>query len=64
MRLQAAWYRTYDALAAPRPARTTVLRRRLYALSHPYWTRTAAAPAARAELRRQARRLRTLESAR
>jgi hypothetical protein len=69
VRLQAAWYRTYDALAAPRPARTTALRRRLYALSvrlrwHPYWTRTAAVPAARAELRRQARQLRTLESAR
>ncbi|MCX5357612.1 hypothetical protein OG864_02500 [Streptomyces sp. NBC_00124] len=67
--LQAAWYRAYDALAAPRPARTTALRRRLYALSvrlrwHPYWTRTAAVPAARAELRRQGRQLRTLEGAR
>ncbi|MCX5357598.1 hypothetical protein OG864_02430 [Streptomyces sp. NBC_00124] len=66
--LQAAWYRTYDALAAPRPARTTVLRRRLYALSvrlrwHPYWTRTVAVPMARAELRRQGQ-LRALEGAR
>ncbi|MEU5893597.1 hypothetical protein ABZ835_43290 [Streptomyces sp. NPDC047461] len=67
--LQAAWYRTYDALAAPRPARTAALRRRLYALSvrlrwHPYWTRTAAVQAARAELRRQGRQLRTLEGGR
>jgi hypothetical protein len=61
--------RTYDALTAPRPTRTTVLRRRLYALSvrlrwHPHWTRTAAVPAARAELRRQTRQLRALEGAR
>ncbi|MER5602991.1 hypothetical protein [Streptomyces sp. NPDC002265] len=61
--LQAAWYRTYDALAVPRPARTAVLRRRLYALSirllwHPYWLRLAiAVPAAREELRRQGRAL-------
>ncbi|MPY36840.1 hypothetical protein FNH09_38175 [Streptomyces adustus] len=61
--LQAAWYRTYDALAVSRPARTAVLRRRLYALSarllwHPYWSRPAVAvPAARAELRRRGRAL-------
>ncbi|MER6188124.1 hypothetical protein [Streptomyces sp. NPDC001652] len=68
--LQAAWYRTYDALAAPRPAYTTALRRRLHVLSvrlrwHPYWSRTAVAvPAARAELRRQGRQLRALEGVR
>ena len=68
--LQAAWYRTYDALAVPRPARTTVLRRRLYVLSvrlrwHPYWSRTAVAvPAARAELRRRGREQWALETAR
>jgi len=60
----------YDALAAPRSARTTVLRRRLYALSvrlrwHPYWSRPAlAVPTARAELRRQGRELRALERVR
>ncbi|MFJ9634971.1 hypothetical protein ACIRU8_45500 [Streptomyces sp. NPDC101175] len=65
--LQADWYRTYDALAAPRPARTTALRRRLFVLSsrlrwHPYWTHSATAvPAARAELRRRGR---TMERAR
>ncbi|NNN34423.1 hypothetical protein HLK59_29500 [Streptomyces sp. S3(2020)] len=68
--LQADWYRTYDALAVPRPARATVLRRRLYVLSvrlrwHPYWSHTAVAvPAARAELRRQGRELWVLEGAR
>ncbi|MEU3986553.1 hypothetical protein AB0F77_41935 [Streptomyces sp. NPDC026672] len=62
LRLQVDWYRTYDALAASRSAHVTVLRRRLNVLSarlrwHPYWSRTAGAPAARAELRRQARAL-------
>lgn len=44
VRLQADWYRTYDALAAPHPARPTALRHRLQVLSarlcwHPYWSR-------------------------
>ncbi|MEU1183664.1 hypothetical protein ABZ464_39750 [Streptomyces sp. NPDC005820] len=63
VRLQADWYRTYDALAAPRPARVTALRRRLHALSvrlrwHPYWSReVVAVPTARSELRRRGRAL-------
>ncbi|MDR6974379.1 hypothetical protein J2X68_001057 [Streptomyces sp. 3330] len=63
VRLQADWFRVYDALAAPRPAHVTVLRRRLYALSvrlrwHPFWSqRTVAVPAARVELRRRGRAL-------
>ncbi|MCA1221929.1 hypothetical protein [Streptomyces sp. 8L] len=59
---QAAWNATYDALAAPRPRDTTVLRRRLLRLSvrlwwHPYWQTAPAVPvlAARCELRRLAR---------
>ncbi|MFD3844175.1 hypothetical protein ACFWWC_49655 [Streptomyces sp. NPDC058642] len=48
--------RTYDALAAPRPARMTVLHSRLHALSvrlrrHPYW-RAQPRYRRRAELRR------------
>ncbi|MFF0228552.1 hypothetical protein [Streptomyces sp. NPDC004629] len=59
--LQAEWQRTYAALAVPCPVHTAVLRRRLQVLSgrllfHPYWS-CAGAPAARAELRRQARGL-------
>lgn len=51
----------YRELTTAGPRRTTALRRRLLQLSvqvwcHPYWdTRAAGAPAARAELRRQAR---------
>ncbi|TGA91891.1 hypothetical protein [Streptomyces sp. MZ04] len=59
--LQCAWTRTYDALATPRPRNTAALRRRLHRLSarlvsHPYWSAIpGGAPAARVELRRQAR---------
>lgn len=60
--LQADWQRTYTALAAPDPVHTTALRRRLHVLSgqllfHPYWSGPGRNPAARVELRRQARAL-------
>ncbi|MEV5009239.1 hypothetical protein ACIQFZ_37250 [Streptomyces sp. NPDC093064] len=60
MQLQADWHRTYEALAAPHPARTTVLRCRLQWLSvrllwHRYWGGPGCRPAARAELRHQVR---------
>nr|WP_079073821.1 hypothetical protein [Streptomyces sp. Root1310] len=61
VRLQADWYRVYDALAALRPAHVTMLRRRLYVLSvrlgwHPFWSqRAVAVPAARVELRSRGR---------
>lgn len=60
--LQAAWLRTYAALAVPRPASPTALRRRLQALStrllfHPYFSGPGRAPAARVELRDHARSL-------
>lgn len=64
IQLQAAWQRTYEALAArhPHPRHTTALRRRLQQLSarllwHPYWTAAGRSPTAVAELRRQARAL-------
>ncbi|MGW2865592.1 hypothetical protein [Streptomyces sp. NPDC001205] len=56
---QREWLRTYEALA--RTPFRTVLRRRLQLLSsrithHPYWGNgTGRSPAARTELRRQAR---------
>ncbi|MFD7262299.1 hypothetical protein [Streptomyces sp. NPDC059874] len=59
--LQGAWLRTYAELAqAPATSGTTVLRRRLIALSrclytHPYWTDPAQWRAAGVELRRAAR---------
>ncbi|MGW4629720.1 hypothetical protein [Streptomyces rubiginosohelvolus] len=55
---QREWHATYRALAAPRPRRTTELRRRLLLLSvrihwHPWWSTPAGwSPAARVELRR------------
>ncbi|MGW3835834.1 hypothetical protein [Streptomyces microflavus] len=58
IRAQQQWHTTYRALAAPRPRRTTELRRRLMALSvriywHPFWsTPDGWSPAARVELRR------------
>ncbi|MFF4866784.1 hypothetical protein ACFY3J_34850 [Streptomyces sp. NPDC001231] len=60
MQLQAEWHRTYEALAAPDRARTTMLRRRLQWLSvrlcwHPYWSGPGRMPAARAKLRDQVR---------
>lgn len=60
MQLQADWHRTYEALTASDPVRTTVLRRRLQWLSvrlwwHPYWSGPGRTPAARAELRDQVR---------
>ncbi|MFD5636977.1 hypothetical protein ACFWJM_22960 [Streptomyces sp. NPDC127077] len=60
VQLEVAWCRTYDALAAPRPAGRTALRRRLLVLSarlwcHPFWTGPGRMPAARLELRRRAR---------
>jgi hypothetical protein len=60
--LQADWQRTYAALAVPHPAAPTALRRRLQALSarllwHPYFSAPGRTPAARVELRRQARAL-------
>ncbi|MGW4984297.1 hypothetical protein [Streptomyces mirabilis] len=62
VQLQAAWNRTYDALAAPHPAANTVLRRRLLMLStrlwwHPFWSGPGRMPAARRELRSRARAL-------
>ncbi|WP_203184040.1 hypothetical protein [Streptomyces pratensis] len=59
VRAQREWHDTYRALAAPRPRRTTELRRRLLALSvlihwHPFWsTSPGRTPAARVELRRR-----------
>ncbi|KPI02914.1 hypothetical protein OK074_5064 [Actinobacteria bacterium OK074] len=58
--LQADWQRTYAALAVPRPASPAALRRRLQVLSarllwHPYFSHPGRVPAARVELRRQAR---------
>ncbi|MGW3668671.1 hypothetical protein [Streptomyces sp. NPDC005141] len=60
VQLQAAWDRTYDALAEPRPVANTVLRRRLLVLSvrlwwHPFWSGPGTMPGARMELRTQAR---------
>ncbi|MEU1441609.1 hypothetical protein [Streptomyces mirabilis] len=62
VQLQAAWNRTYDALAAPRPAANTALRRRLLMLSnrlwwHPFWSGPGRMPAARMELRSRVRAL-------
>ncbi|MFF1498192.1 hypothetical protein [Streptomyces sp. NPDC058304] len=59
--LQGAWQQTYVELAqSPAGAGTTVLRRRLIALSgnlrtHPYWAASAAWRADSVELRRAAR---------
>ncbi|MFD6275503.1 hypothetical protein ACFWFI_08020 [Streptomyces sp. NPDC060209] len=59
---QQAWLAVYHELAAPRPRRTTALRRRLLVLSarvqwHPFWsTPPGRIPAARVELRRLAHR--------
>ena len=59
--LQRAWQQTYAELAqAPAGAGTTVLRRRLIALSgtlcaHPYWAAPTAWRAGGVELRRAAR---------
>ena len=60
IKLQVDWQRTYAALAVPCRVRTTALRRRLQVLSgrllfHPYWSGPGRMPAARVELRRQAR---------
>ncbi|MER5184793.1 hypothetical protein ABT009_42000 [Streptomyces sp. NPDC002896] len=58
---QREWIRTYAALAQ-QPLRTAPLRRRLQLLScrlasHPFWaTEAGRSPAARMELRQQARR--------
>jgi len=62
IKLQTEWQLTYAALAVPRPAHTTALRRHLQTLSgqlqfHPYWTGPCRTPAARVELRRLARAL-------
>ncbi|MER5899594.1 hypothetical protein ABT150_05630 [Streptomyces mirabilis] len=58
--LQAEWQLTYAVLAVPHPVHTTALRGRLQTLSgrllfHPYWSGPGRTPAARVELRRQAR---------
>ncbi|MFE2699073.1 hypothetical protein ACFXKI_49555 [Streptomyces mirabilis] len=58
--LQAEWQLTYAVLAVPHPVHTTALRRRLQTpsgrlLFHPYWSGPGRTPAARVELRRQAR---------
>lgn len=56
---QQQWHDAYRALAAPRPRRTTELRRRLLHLSveihgHPFWATPAGrTPAARVELRQR-----------
>ncbi|WSW79812.1 hypothetical protein OG390_48125 [Streptomyces sp. NBC_00996] len=58
---QRDWNRTYEALARRSPARSTVLRRRLLALScrlvgHPFWsTPTGGSRTSWVELRRLAR---------
>ncbi|RSO42016.1 hypothetical protein DMH15_12385 [Streptomyces sp. WAC 06725] len=58
---QQALHRTYEALAASRPRHTAALRRDLLRLStvvfwHPFWSAFPGSfPAARVELRRQAR---------
>ncbi|MFG2386034.1 hypothetical protein [Streptomyces avermitilis] len=63
VQLQAAWNRTYAALAAePRPTANTALRRRLLMLStrlwwHPFWSGPGRMPAVLPELRSQARAL-------
>ncbi|MFF3489656.1 hypothetical protein ACFYXC_41570 [Streptomyces sp. NPDC002701] len=64
IQLQAAFNRTYDALATPHPAHTAhaELRRRLVVLSsrlwsHPFWSDPGRAPAARAQLRSHTRAL-------
>ncbi|MFD5814087.1 hypothetical protein [Streptomyces sp. NPDC127038] len=56
VQLQTAWNRTYTALAVPRPAGQTALRRRLLALSvrlwwHPFWSQPGRGAGARVELR-------------
>lgn len=62
---QQQWHDTYRALAAPRPRRTTELRRRLLALSvrihwHPFWSTPAGrTTAGRVELRQRAAEGRT-----
>ncbi|SFH00637.1 hypothetical protein SAMN02787118_13743 [Streptomyces mirabilis] len=61
--LQAEWRLTYAVLAVPHPVHSTALRRRLQTLSgrllfHPYWSGPGRTPAARVELRRQARAVR------
>ncbi|MFZ4277913.1 hypothetical protein ACOZFM_34990 [Streptomyces arboris] len=62
---QQQWHDTYRALAAPRPRRTTELRRRLLRLSvrihwHPFWSTPAGRmPAGRVELRQRAAEGRT-----
>ncbi|MER7467059.1 hypothetical protein [Streptomyces sp. NPDC097981] len=59
--LQADWLRTYRELAGrPATGGTTMLRRRLIALScaisvHPYWSRPGRAAGGPVELRRRAR---------
>ncbi|MFJ8510798.1 hypothetical protein [Streptomyces avermitilis] len=60
--LQAAWNRTYAALAEPCPTANTALRRRLLMLStrlwwHPFWSGPGRMPPALPELRSQARAL-------
>jgi hypothetical protein len=66
MQVQRDWYRTYDALAAlPPTVGATALRQRLLLLSsrvvwHPHWSTARSSPAARVELRRQARALETV----
>ncbi|MET8347357.1 hypothetical protein [Streptomyces microflavus] len=66
---QQQWHTTYRALAAPRPRRTTELRRRLLALSariywHPFWATPAGrTPAARVELRQRTAADRTRDAA-
>ncbi|MGW0572990.1 hypothetical protein [Streptomyces tauricus] len=61
IQLQAAWNRTYAALAAhPPTVGTAELRRRLVVLSsrlwwHPFWSVPGRSSAARAQLRTQAR---------
>lgn len=60
LQAQHDWNTTYRALATPRPAHNTTLRRRLLRLSaqlwwHPYWGTVPSVPAARVELREAVR---------
>nr|WP_043267132.1 hypothetical protein [Streptomyces sp. CT34] len=65
LQAQRDWRRTYEALSVlPPTAGTTALRRRLLLLSsrivwHQHWSVRRSSPAARVELRRQARALET-----
>ncbi|MEU2834913.1 hypothetical protein ABZ667_40830 [Streptomyces lavendulae] len=67
--LETAWQQTYEDMARQPPGTgTTTHRRRLLNLdraisAHPFWAQPGRSPAARVELRLQARALRWVEAA-